>query len=111
MDLVYVTGRPGTSPDAAMSDRLPRPAPRISCYTDFVRNVTIALDDETARWARIEAARQDMSVSRLVGGLIREQMTRESRYERARRSYLAQPPTDISSRSGSYPSREEMHRR
>ena len=73
--------------------------------------MTIVLDDETARWARIEAARQDTSVSRLVGGLIREQMAREDRYERARRSYLAQPSTDISSHSGAYPSREEIHRR
>ena len=76
-----------------------------------MRNVTIVLDDETARWARIEAARQDTSVSRLVGGLIREQMAREDRYERARRAYLAQPPMDISSHSGAYPSREEIHRR
>ena len=76
-----------------------------------MRNVTIVLDDDTARWARIEAARRDTSVSRLVGGLIREQMVREDRYERARRSYLAQPPIDISSHSAAYPSREEIHRR
>ena len=73
--------------------------------------MTIVLDDDTARWARIEAARRDTSVSRLVGGLIREQMAREDRYERARRSYLAQTPMDIGSRSGAYPSREEIHRR
>ena len=74
-------------------------------------NVTITLDDETDRWARIEAARQDTSVSRFVAGLLREQMGRGDRYERARRSYLAQQPSDLSSGSAGYPSREELHQR
>ena len=77
---------------------------RVSCYTDAVRNVTIALDDETARWARIEAARQDTSMSRLVGGLLREQMARAGReadrYEQARRSYLARRPSSAERREG-----------
>ena len=76
-----------------------------------MRNVTITLDDETADWARIEAARQDTSVSRFVAGLLREQMGRGDRYEQARRSYLAQQPGDLSSGSGGYPSREELHQR
>ena len=76
-----------------------------------MRNVTIALDDETARWARIEAARQDTSVSRFVAGLLRERMDREDRYEQARRSYLAQQPRDLSSVSGAYPARDELHQR
>ena len=74
-------------------------------------NVTITLDDETADWARIEAARQDISVSRFVAGLLREQMGRDDRYERARRSHLPQQPSDLSSGSGGYPSREELHQR
>jgi hypothetical protein len=52
-----------------------------SCYTDFVsstrrlRNVTVTLEEEVAQWARIEAARQDTSVSRLLGALLRERMS------------------------------------
>ena len=76
-----------------------------------MRNVTITLDDETARWTRIEAARRDTSVSRLVGGLLREHRVRDDLYEQARRSYLAQEPADISSRSTAYPSRAELHGR
>ncbi len=76
-----------------------------------MRNVPISLDDETADWARIEAARQDISVSRFVAGLLREQMDRDDRYEQAHRSYLAQQPGDLSSGSGGYPSREELHQR
>ena len=76
-----------------------------------MRNVTIALDDDTALWARVEAARQDTSVSRLVAGLIREQMARDDRYEQARQAYLARPPRDLSSESGPYPSRDDLYRR
>ena len=76
-----------------------------------MRNVTITLDDETADWARIEAARQDTSVSRFVAGLLRERMDHDDRYEQARRSHLAQQPSDLSSGTGAYPSREELHQR
>ena len=79
-----------------------------------MRNVTIALDDETARWARIEAARQGTSMSRFVGGLLRERMARAGRdadrYEEARRSYLARQPRSLSG-GKAYPSRDELHRR
>lgn len=52
----------------------------ISCYTKFVsstrrlRNVTVTLEEDVAQWARIEAARRDTSVSRLLGALLRERM-------------------------------------
>lgn len=36
------------------------------CYCDFMKNITIALDDETYRRARIIAAQRDASVSALV---------------------------------------------
>ena len=76
-----------------------------------MRNVTITLDDETAHWARIEAARQDISVSRFVAGLLRERMDHDDRYEQARLSHLAQQPGDLSSGSGGYPSRDDLHQR
>jgi hypothetical protein len=53
---------------------------RTSCYTNFVsaparlRNVTVTLEEEVAQWARIEAARRDTSVSRLLGELLKERM-------------------------------------
>jgi hypothetical protein len=43
--------------------------------TNRLRNVTVTLEEEVARWARIEAARQDTSVSRLLGGILKERMT------------------------------------
>jgi hypothetical protein len=40
-----------------------------------LRNVTVTLEEDAARWARIEAARQDTSVSRLLGALVKERMS------------------------------------
>jgi hypothetical protein len=54
---------------------------RIPCYTVFVsstrrlRNVTVTLEEDVARWARIEAARRDTSVSQLLASLLKERMT------------------------------------
>ena len=39
-----------------------------------LRNVTVTLEEEVAQWARIEAARRDTSVSRLLGELLKERM-------------------------------------
>lgn len=36
-----------------------------------LRNVKVVLDEEVARWARMEASRQDTSVSGLVGAILR----------------------------------------
>ena len=54
---------------------------RSSCYTIFVsntrrlRNVTVTLEEDVAEWARIEAARHDTSVSRLLGALLKERIS------------------------------------
>jgi predicted transcriptional regulator len=74
------------------------------------RNVTVSLDEETARWARVEAARRDTSVSSLLGDLLREEMERERSYEAAMRRWLAGPVRPLK-RGGRYPSREELHER
>ncbi len=53
----------------------------ISCYTVFVsstrrlRNVTVTLEEDIAQWARIEAARLDTSVSRLLGAILKERVS------------------------------------
>ena len=40
-----------------------------------LRNVTVTLEEDVAQWARIEAARRDTSVSRLLGALLKERMS------------------------------------
>lgn len=75
-----------------------------------MRNLTLTLDDETARWARLEAARKEVSVSRLVRDLLRLRMEDEVTYERAMSSYLSRPLRTLQ-RHGPYPSRGELHDR
>jgi len=43
-----------------------------------LRNVTVTLEEDVAQWARIEAARRDTSVSRLLGELLKERMGTQS---------------------------------
>jgi hypothetical protein len=40
-----------------------------------LRNVTVTLEEDVAQWARIEAARRDTSVSRLLGELLKERIS------------------------------------
>jgi len=79
--------------------------------TRRLKNVTITLDEETARWARVRAARRDTSVSKLLGEILRAEMHEEAQYEAARQSYLAQEPGIHRCEGAPLPSREELHDR
>ncbi len=74
-----------------------------------LKNVTVALREDVARWARIEAARHDRSVSRLISELLQEEMEQQDSYEGAMRRALARKP--FLSTDGVYLSREEVHGR
>ena len=76
-----------------------------------LKNVTVTLDEETARWARVEAARRDTSVSRLLGGLLRREMEGRDAYEAARERYFSQTPGVHRHDAGGLPSRDELHER
>ena len=73
------------------------------------RNVTVTLEEEVALWARLEAARRDTSVSRLLGELLKQQMSSDKRYDRAMRSSLRRPP--FLKTDGRYLTRDEVHDR
>jgi hypothetical protein len=75
-----------------------------------MKNVTVTLDEETARWARIEAARREMSVSSLIRQLLRERMGGQVAYAGAMNRFLSRAGSDLSEGTG-YPSREELHER
>ncbi len=74
------------------------------------RNVTITLDEETARWARVQAALRDTSVSELVASWLRQRMAAERSYEVAMRDFLSRSPKPLK-RQGKYPGRQELHER
>jgi len=75
-----------------------------------MKNVTVTLDEETALWARLEAARRDMSVSSLLREILRERMGSQVAYDGAKQRYLARDPARLK-RRGSYPGRDELHDR
>lgn len=74
-----------------------------------MKNVTVTLDPEVARWARIEAARHDTSVSRLLGDLLKQRMLEQDGYEQAMRQALGRKPFIKGSKR--YLTREEVHER
>jgi ribosome biogenesis SPOUT family RNA methylase Rps3 len=75
------------------------------------RNVTITLDEESARWARIEAAKRDMSVSSFVGSILGEHMRREREYAAAMRRFLDAGPWALKEPGTRYPTRDSLHDR
>ena len=76
-----------------------------------MKNLTIKLDEEILRWARIEAARRGISVSRLVGEILRERHTREARYEAAMYRFLDRAPKPLKAPEERYPEREGIYDR
>jgi hypothetical protein len=76
-----------------------------------MKNVTITLEEEVARWARIRAAERETSVSRLVGEMLKEKMLEEQTYERAMQQYLSQAPRKLRRPGQKYPRREELYGR
>jgi hypothetical protein len=73
-----------------------------------MKNVTITMEDAVADWARLEAARRNTSVSRLVGELVAEKMRHDDAYERAMREWLER---DLSFKSDGrpYPKRDDVY--
>ena len=74
-----------------------------------LRNITVTVEPEVARWARIKAAREDLSLSHLIGRLLKDHMLEEKAYEVSRRRFLSVRPRLLS--DGPYPGREELHDR
>lgn len=75
-----------------------------------MRNLTVTVDEEVARWARVWAAERGTSVSRLVGMLLRTRMHEEQGYTAAMNEYLSAAPMPLSG-GRRYPSRDELHDR
>jgi len=80
-------------------------------YICVMKNVTITLEEEIARWARVHAAERDMSLSRFVAELLKEKMGEEKNYQAAMQHYLEQPPRTLKTPGDTYPPREELHER
>ncbi len=92
----------------------------VGLATDFVlhelrgmgkRNVTIVLEEESARWIRVEAARRDTSVSKYLGELVESERRRSEGYLAARKRFMAREPRALGPAGEPLPSRAELHER
>ena len=82
----------------------------VSHYSRGVKNVTVTMEEDVARWARIEAAKREMSLARFVAALLRERTDADRVYDLAMRAYLSTKSAGDSQGRG-LPSREEIHER
>jgi AbrB family looped-hinge helix DNA binding protein len=80
----------------------------VSHQNRVMTKVTVTLDEETARWARLEAARRDVSVSSLLRNLLHDHMGSRESYAGAKERNLSRAPRKL---GGPEPSREELHDR
>jgi hypothetical protein len=76
-----------------------------------LKNITITLDEKTAAWARVYAAEQGKSLSRLLGEMLQERMRDFREYEEAKRRFLARKPFAFDWVDGRKPSRDEINDR
>jgi hypothetical protein len=73
-----------------------------------MKNVTVTMEDSVADWARMEAARRNTSVSRLLGDLLAEKMRHDDAYERAMNDWISRKRT-WKSDGTAYPKRDELY--
>jgi len=76
-----------------------------------MKNVTITLDEETARWARVQAARQNTSVSRMLGQVLQEMRDREEQRDTAAARFLGRPTHPLRDTDAPYPDRSSLYDR
>jgi hypothetical protein len=76
-----------------------------------MKNVTVTLDEKTAAWARVHAARNNLSLSRFLGDLLFKTMKEAREYETAMQRYLEKKPVVLKRSGTRYPTREEIYER
>ncbi|HVL74167.1 MAG TPA: DUF6364 family protein [Beijerinckiaceae bacterium] len=74
-----------------------------------MKNVTITLEEDLVRRARIQAAREGKSLSRFVSELVTKHVGREMNQQEAMRAFLAGPAMDLTDENGKAPSRDELY--
>jgi len=75
------------------------------------QNLTIQLDQETIRQAKVIAAQRGISVSKLVAATIEQIVAEEQEYEAARRTALAHLDEGFTLGGRILATRDELHER
>ena len=76
-----------------------------------MKNITVTLPEDVARWLRIRAAESDRSVSKWLAGLLEGMKRQEDAYDAAMQRFLARTPRQLTWVDGRKPTREELHDR
>ena len=76
-----------------------------------MKNVTITLPDDLARWLRVRAAEDGLSVPRWVAELLAKMRRGEDEYEVAMKEFMAVKTRRMEWVDGRKPTREELHDR
>ena len=76
-----------------------------------MKNVTVTLNEDVARWVRVHAAERNTSVSKLLGEMLKVRMEREKGYQSARLRFMSHRPQKLRKADGKFPSRDELHER
>ncbi len=75
-----------------------------------MKNITIKVENDVARWSRIWAAEHNTSVSRMLGDLLKQMRKEKTGYAQAMQQFLSVTPRPLKA-SGTYPTRDELHER
>lgn len=76
-----------------------------------MKNVTVTMQEELARWVRVRAAEEGRSVSRWLAELLEGMRRHEDDYEIAMQRFLARQPRKLNWIDDRKPTREELHDR
>lgn len=76
-----------------------------------MKNITIAVSEKVARWARVWAAEHDTSVSQMLSNLLQEKMEESVIYKQSMSSFFAHEAKPLQNSKKEYPSRENLHDR
>jgi len=80
-------------------------------YCDNMKNITVSVDDDVYRIARVKAAERDTSVSALVKGFLASLAADSGDFEHLAREELALRERVRHFRAGDRLTREDLHRR
>jgi hypothetical protein len=83
----------------------------LACYGESMKNITVSLDDDVYRRARVKAAELDTSVSALVKKYLVELAGQETDFERRRRLQAETLATIRSFSAADRLTRDEVHAR
>ena len=76
-----------------------------------MRNITVALPDDVARWVRVRAAEQDRSVSKWLADVLEGMRRREDAYDAAMERFFSRAPRELTWVEDRKPTRDELHDR